>query len=162
LERVLKYSEKHSQVLLDEKYLFAYLKSDGFSERLLNATFLMDYNYNYVLEFNAFSHDKITINQSDNFIEKGTIEGTELKFIETLLSADYHSLKRSYDYEGLSIDDIGSQSIFINLDEITKDIHIISGLAIENFKTEVEKLLFNFNEYMKSSIEMKYDNWIAK
>ncbi len=162
MEQFRRFSEERNRILLDEKYLFAYSKSDGFSNRLLSAEFVIDYEYNYVLELLAFQHNTLTKNNSDTLIENGKITGKELKYIEDLLSADFNSLKRIYDYGGLSIDDIGSQQFFINLDKITKDIHIIDGLAIEYFKTEVEILLFNFNEYMKNSIEKKYEHWIAK
>lgn len=162
MKQFRKFSEEHNRLLLDEEYLFAYSMFDGFSGRLLNAEFVVDYAYNYVLELKAFQHSKITTNKSDVLVETGKIEGRELKYMEDLLSGDFNTLKRIYDYEGLSIDDIGSQQFLINLDTITKDVHVSDGLSCECFKTDIELLLFDFNEYMKTLIESKYESWIRK
>lgn len=155
-----KYCKERNTIVLDNQYLFAYSKSDGFSERLLSAEFVVDYNYNYVLELDAFNHKHITNNQSNVLTEKGTLKGLELQHIEKLLSADFNSLKQLYDYEHLAITDIGSQQIFINLDKTTKYIQILDGLPIDYFNTQTENILFELNEYFKTLIEMKYSRWI--
>ena len=162
MKQLRKYNNELKTILLDEQYLFAYSKSDGFSHRLLGAELVVDYDYNYVLELNAFNHEQITKNESNVFIEKGILKGLMLKHIEKLLSSDFNSLKQLYDYEGLAITDIGSQQIFINLDKTTKYIEILDGLSIECFESQPEKILFELNEYFKSLIVDKYTSWINK
>ncbi len=156
------YYKTLNTLLLDEQYLFAYSKSDGFSHRLLEAEFVVDYDYNYLLELKAFNHRQLTKNESNIFVEQGTLKGLKLKHIENLLSSDFNSLKQKYEYEDLAIADIGSQQIFINLDKTTKYIHILDGLTIDYFETPVEQKLFELNEYLKNLIETKYNNWITK
>ncbi|WP_430413234.1 hypothetical protein [Kordia sp.] len=124
--------------------------------------FVVGYNYNYTLELSAFDHEKITKNNSDNFVEKGNLIGERLELIETMLSSNFTALKQEYHYEGLAITGIGSQQIFINLDKITKYVHILDELPIEYFKTPVEKKLFEFNEHFKTFIELKYKNSITE
>ena len=160
MEQYRQYDEERKTLTLDEQYLFAYHKGDGFSHRLLNADFLLDYEYNYTLKLEAFQHKRITTNKSDFLIEKGQLEGKELEFIENLLSADYDNLKKGYDYDGLSITDIGMQQVFINLGKKTKYVWIMEGLSIESFKTPVEKKLYELNEHFKELIETKYNKWI--
>ncbi|WP_299163180.1 hypothetical protein [uncultured Tenacibaculum sp.] len=162
MKQFRKFDKELNTILLDDKYLFAYSKGDGFSHGLLSAEFVLDYEYNYTLELNAFQHNKITNNNSNSLIEKEKLTGRELELIENLLSSNYNSLKQEYDYEGLCITDIGSQQIFINLDKKTKYIHISDGLPIECFKTIAEKKLFELNEYFKEFVETKYTKWIAK
>lgn len=162
LKQFRKYSDELKTILLDEQYLLAYSQFDGFSHRLLRAEFVVDYDYNYVLELKAFNHKRITNNESDVYIEKGILKGLELKHIEKLLSSDFNSLRQLYDYEGLAITDIGSQQVFINLDKTTKYIEICDGLSIDCFESKTEKILFELNEYFKSLIEDKYTDWTKK
>jgi hypothetical protein len=156
------FDKELNTLLLDSKYLFAYSNNDGFSNRLLTTEFVLDYDYNYTLELNAFQHDKITNNNSNSFVEKEKLKGRVLELIEGLLSSNYNSLKQAYNYEGFEISDIGSQQIFINLDKKTKYIHVSDGLPIDCFHTVAEKKLFELNEYFKELIEKKYTKWLTK
>ena len=84
---------------MDDKYLFALTKSDGFTERLLRAELVISYDYKYVFELNAFRHEKITNNNSNTLILEGNVSGELLKHFENLLNAEYSKLKKYYDYE---------------------------------------------------------------
>ncbi|MCB9034023.1 MAG: hypothetical protein H6553_09310 [Chitinophagales bacterium] len=162
MKQFRKYSEEHNTILLDAQYLFAYCFSDGFSRRSLSADFLVNYNYNYVLELNAFDHQKITKNNSDCYIEKGILKGRILELIENLLASDFNTLQQEYKEENFAICDIGSQQFFINLDSITKYIHITDGLPVDYFKSSTEKKLYKLNKYFKALIETRYNNWIIQ
>lgn len=155
---MFKFDKELKTVILDEQYLFAYSKTDGFSHRLLNADFAVDYEYSYTLELRAFQHKRITNNNSDHFIENGKLGNKEIELIENLLSSGYNSLKRGYDYKGLAITDIGNQQILINLNKTTKRIYIESGLPFECFESTAERKLYELNEYFKELIEIKYEN----
>jgi len=160
MKQFRKFDEKLGTITLDKQYLFAYSKDDGFSSRLLNADFTLDYEYNYTLELCAFQHKTITNNNADCLIEKGKLTGKNLELIESLLSSDYNTLKKKYEHKGLVVTDTGIQQIFINLDKATKYIHILDGLPIECFETPVEKKLYELNEHFKELIEAKYKYWI--
>jgi hypothetical protein len=77
-------------------------------------------------------------------------------YLEILLDADLKSLKRRYSYSNFDISDIGSQRFLINLyDGI--EISIDDGLPLDYyFTTDVEVFLYDFNEYLKSWMEEKY------
>ena len=147
---------------MDEQYLFAYTHSDGFSGRLLNADFVIDYDYNFTLELSAFSHRNKTKNNSNQFIETGQISEITRTHIENLLSADFNSLKKEYTPNELAITDAGMQQVFINLDKITKYIYILDGYPKSCFKTHTEQLLYALNEYFKIRIENTYQNWLKE
>ncbi len=162
MKQFRKYSKELDTILLDEQYLFAYCKSDGFSHRFLRAEFVVDYDYNYTLELEVFENKKIMKNESEVYVKLGILSGLELEYIENLLSSDFDSLKKLYNYEGLSLTDIGSQQIFINLNKTTKYIEILDGLSTDYFENQSERILFELNEYFKNIIESKYSNWINK
>lgn len=160
MEQFRKFNEKLNKIILDEKYLFSFSSFDGFTERLLGAELLVDYDYNYELELSAFNHEKKTKNNSNSIIEKGKLPNKILQYLEDLLLSDYLSLKSNYDFETFDITDIGCQQYLFNLEKTTTNIHIIDGLPEEYFVSITEKKLFEFNNYLKKQIENKYQNWI--
>jgi hypothetical protein len=162
LEQFRKYNKEEDRIILDDKYLFAFTKSDGFNDRLLGAELVISYDYEYIFELNAFNHEKITNNNSNSLFLEGTVSGELLKHFENLLNAEYLKLKRYYDYETFIIDDIGGQQYLINLDEKTTNIHIVDGLPEEYFKSETEKILYKFNCFLKNWCDQEYHNWINK
>lgn len=162
MKQFRKFSEELNTILLDEKYLFAYSLSDGFTERLLRAEFVLDYNYNYTLEISAFKHQHITKNKSDKLIETSQLNGPLLEHIENLLSSDFNSLNQKYDHEGLAIMDIGMQQIFINLDKTTKYIEIMDDFPEDCFESPTEKILHELNEFFKHLVQQKYEDWVVE
>lgn len=56
----------------------------------------------------------------------------------------------------------GGQQYLINLDEKTTNIHIVDGLPKEYFKSEPEKILYEFNSFLKNWCDKEYHNWINK
>ncbi len=44
------FNEEVGLVILDENYVFNYIYSDSFNERLLRADFVVDYQFNYRLK----------------------------------------------------------------------------------------------------------------
>lgn len=87
MEQFTKYNKEEDQIILDDKYLFAFTKSDGFTERLLRAELVIRYDYSYVLELNAFQHEKMTKNNSSSLILEGNVAGEFLLHFEKCLSA---------------------------------------------------------------------------
>ena len=162
MKQITKFNEEENRIILDDKYLFAFNKFDGFTERLLVAQLTINYDYEYTLELSAFQHEKKTRNNSNFFSENGTLSGQLLIYLERLLESDYLTLKEIYDYETFQILDIGSQKYLINLEPKTTKIGIIDGLPEEYFKSNPEKILYEFNEFLKNWIEEKYTNWIEK
>lgn len=162
MEQIAKFNEKENRIILDDKYLFAFSKYDGFTERLLRAQLTINYDYEYNLELSAFQHERKTRNKSSFFTEIGTLSGQLLTYLESFLESDYLTLKEIYDYETFQILDIGSQQYLMNLEPKTTKIGIIDGLPVEYFKSDTEKILYKFNEYLKDWVEEKYRNWLDK
>ena len=162
LEQFRKFDEKHNRLLLSDEYIFAYTKSDGFSHRLLSGEFVVDWQYNYKLRLSAFQHHEITSNNSDVLLEAGILEGDKLERFEQFLGIDFAKIKQIYDFETFEVSDIGGQQFLINIDRITKHIGIIDGLTNSYFETPAEQILFDYNEYLKSLIENKYEKWLMK
>ena len=160
MEQFRKYDAEEDRIVLDSKYLFAFTKTDGFSERLLRAQLLINYEYEYNLELKAFQHERKTNNHSDYSTEKGMVTGKLLDHFERLLLSDYLTLKKYYDFVTLQITDVGQQQYLINLEPKTVNINILDGLPEEYFKSETEKILYEFNEFLKNWIEEKYQYWI--
>lgn len=160
MEQFRYFNKEQNKIILDEKYLFAFTKSDGFTERLLTAEFVIDFNYEFTLELEASNHNKKTKNFSNTIIENGTITYEILNYFENLLESDYLTLKTVYNFETFSIDDIGGQQYLINLEKSTTNITIVNELPKTYFNTASEKILFEFNEYLKTWVELKYQNWL--
>ncbi|MGU3373590.1 hypothetical protein [Chryseobacterium sp. M5A1_1a] len=146
-------------VTLNSGYIFSYSKFDGFCERLLAAELLVDQNFNFILQMRAFEHEKITKNGSNFFQESGELSGKIFDYFEQLIDLDVKSLKQNYDHITFVISDRGSQQFLINLDQGI-EVGIVDELPLEYFETETELLLFEFNEYMKTWVEEKYQAWI--
>ncbi|OYU79011.1 MAG: hypothetical protein CFE23_15990 [Flavobacterium sp. BFFFF1] len=160
MEQFRKLDNVLNKILLSDKYLFAYTTTDGFTERLLGAELVVDYDFNYKLELRAFDHVKKTKNNSDTIMESGVLPKKIMEYLENLLHSNYLSLKSNYDYETVFISGTGMQQYLLNLEKTTTNIHITDGLPEEYFKTDTEKLLFNFNAFLKKYVEDKYNNWL--
>lgn len=137
-------------LVLKGDYIFSYTKFDGFCERLLGAEMLIDHDFNYIFQMEAFQHEKITINKSNFFIENGRLPEGIFTYLEQFLESDFQNLNESYEEKSFVMTDVGRQFFTINFDSQTfKRVEIINGLPIEYFQNETELLLFEFNEYLK-------------
>ncbi|WP_278495481.1 hypothetical protein [Chryseobacterium arthrosphaerae] len=146
-------------VTLNSGYIFSFSKYEGFSYRLLAIEFLIDDDFNYLLQMSVAEHEDKAKNNSDQFQEKGRVPEKILDYLEILLDSDFKSLKQNYNFSDYDISDIGSQQFLINMDEGI-EVNIKEGLPVEYFETDVELFLFEFNEYMKKWVEEKYEAWI--
>ncbi|WP_278379511.1 hypothetical protein [Chryseobacterium arthrosphaerae] len=146
-------------VTLNSGYIFSFSKYEGFSYRLLAIEFLIDDDFNYLLQMSVAEHEDKAKNNSDLFQEKGRVPEKILDYLEILLDSDFKSLKQNYNFSDYDISDIGSQQFLINMDEGI-EVNIKEGLPVEYFETDVELFLFEFNEYMKKWVEEKYEAWI--
>lgn len=91
-----KYIPEDDLIILNNDYLFSYIKGNGFGERLLNAELLIDRNLNLTIQMKAFQHEKLTSNKSDYFIEQGDIPFSIFDYFEKLSRSDHRSLNRNY------------------------------------------------------------------
>lgn len=148
-------------VTLNSGYIFSFSKYEGFSYRLLAIEFLIDDDFNYLLQMSVAEHEDRAKNNSDLFQEKGRVPEKILDYLEILLDSDFKSLKQNYNFSDYDISDIGSQQFLINVDEDI-EVNIKEELPVEYFETDVELFLFEFNEYMKKWVEEKYEAWILK
>ena len=150
-----KYDSDKQKILLDDKYLFSYTYSDGFTERLLAVEFVIDFGYRCKIQVKAF-------NQQSFYKEFEVIPEPIFSYMEQLLNADYNSLKPYYDYITIGIDDMGGSQLLINIDAETIETGVLNGLPEVYFVTPIEKLLFVFNKYMKDFFEGIYKNEMLK
>jgi len=155
-----KFNEEKNIITLDCKYIFSFLRSDGFNERLLNAELLIDHNFDYTFQMAAFQHEKITKNKSDFFIEKGRLTGKIFNYLERLLDSEYKTLHQDYSPAHLAITDSENQMFILNFDTESLNVNIIDGYPKSCFETDAELLLFEFNECLKNWVETKYQYWL--
>ncbi|RZJ99275.1 MAG: hypothetical protein EOO46_22630, partial [Flavobacterium sp.] len=128
-----KFNHELKGVNLDEKYALAFSMFDGFSHRLLAAQLTIDWNCYYFLEMESFEN---RCKEVRLYTEEGALPRDVLNFFERLMESEYVSLKRSYQPEHLSIDDVGRQQFLLNFDSQTICIEIMDGLPKEYFQSE--------------------------
>jgi len=147
---------------LDDKYLFAFSNLDGNKKGLLRAELVIRYDYSYVFELNARDLEKQTNNNSNSLTLEGNVSGELLRHFENLLNADYLKLKKVYDYVIFTMTGMGEQQYLINLDVKTTNIHILDGAPRQSFVSETEKILYEFNSFLKNWCAKEYDHWTNK
>lgn len=155
MEESADFTHSYGNVSLDEKYAFAFSHYDGFSHRLLKAQLKVTWDCHYVLEMNFFESRH---NSKFPYCEEGRIETNILQFFERLMECDYTSLKDTYENKGFFVTDIGSQIFLLNFERATSRIVITDGLPVEYFEAKAERLLYDFNEYLKNMIEDRYNS----
>ncbi|MET7037833.1 hypothetical protein [Elizabethkingia miricola] len=154
------FNEEVGLVILDENYVFNYIYSDGFNERLLRADFVVDYQFNYRLKLEAFMHTTLTKNKSSYIIYEGKLDEENKKRIEDIIYGDYKNLKSVYNYEYFVMTDVEQQLLLFNIDHNTTNVFIEGNLPEEYFSTTIEKQLFCFNNNLKKKIERLYTDWL--
>jgi hypothetical protein len=159
---IRRYDDSLKKIILNEEYLFAFLTTDGLSHRQLWAEFLIDYDYNLVLNFSCdlpTSKEYVFKEFSETITEKASSEIIYL--LEDLLNSDYLELNEYYDFQTFQVDDIGGQQFLINFHSPTFNIHIVNGLPGEHFKSATERKLFQFNKFLLKIVETKYQNLLG-
>lgn len=147
---------------LNSEYIFAYSQSDGFTWRLLKATFLVDWEFNYTLKLKAFNHEVLTKNGSNIIELSGQLSDEKLTKLESFLSLDVSQLKEMYQAEGLYMSDRGSEYFKINLDVKTKSVVFFDQLPIEEFVSDIEKKTFLYKKYLMEWVEEVYLDWLKE
>lgn len=157
MDEITRYDLVLKKKILDNRFAFAFISFDGFTSRLLSKQFTIDWNYNFILEMESFECRNKT---NPLFREEGKLSDESRIYFEKLMESNYKSLNRSYYNDKLFFTGRGDQEYLLNFESETINISIESGLPIDYFKTETEKLLYTFNKHLYKITEEKYKDWV--
>ena len=155
----LHFDPKTNKIILDSNYVFAYSKSDGFTCRILQGVFLIDFNYNFEIKISIFHHDNFPNSNKKKHEIKGKLDGELLKLFENFIYSDYLNLNEFYDYENFVVSSTERHQILVNLEKDTTKVSLHMSPKSFSIDSDEKKHLINLINYMNNWIESIYENW---
>lgn len=144
-------------ILLNEKYLFCFIHSDGFTPDLKGIDLYVDRNYKF--ELLVQSMERPTNYSQDNFQSylEGQLPETLQKKLVHLFSKDLSKIKEDYS-DQCEFSHQGSQMYIIN----GKDGQIKTSIDLEPsndpLEFKVEKIFFKFNKELNEWLNFLFES----
>lgn len=139
----------------------AYKRWDGFTERLLDFTLLVDRDYHLQLAYHSHQWN----GKHDDGLEMGftssAIPNGLRTFLQSLDSNNVNELKQEYVATNITVDDAGGEEYLFKLGNKTKYIRInpFTLLTEACFEKPIEKEFFALHQMMEKWTMQLYDSY---
>lgn len=153
--------DKQGYPTLLDPYIMAYEHWDGFSERLLHYSLLVNKDFHVQLTYHSYKWNGMNGADFNLGFSSSNIPDCLQTFLLSLNSVQIKDLKKEYVATNIVADDIGSKAYLFKVDGITKyiGINMLTPLNESDFEKPIEKDFFALHQMIEQWTSDLYDTY---